>query len=604
MANTLYGSGVVPEKAKEIRRLIIEGTYRAKSGHPGGSLSVADIMAYLYFCEMKTYAENPSDPDRDRFVLSKGHCAPALYGALALRGFIKEADILKLRHTDGPLQGHPTIKTPGVDMSTGSLGQGISAAVGMALAGKLDKNSYRVYTVLGDGECEEGLVWEAAMLAGNKKLDNLLAVVDFNNLQIDGTLAEVNSPEPFDKKFEAFGWNVITIDGHDVDQINKAFKEAKTVKGQPTVIIAKTMKGKGISFMENKASWHGTAPNREQYEKAMAELGFEPLPAPEVKATTTTAPATPMIATRESYARALKDMGKTDENLVVLDADLACATKTGVFAKEYPDRFINAGIAEQNLMGTAAGLAAAGKTVFASSFAMFAAGRPYEIIRNSIGYTGFPVNIGATHAGVSVGEDGATHQCNEDIALMRTIPGMVVINPADDTEAYAATIAAAKCQSPCYLRFGRFATPVFNDPATYEFKLGQAITLKEGKDVTIIATGLPVHECVKAAEILEKHEISAKVMNIHTIKPLDKSAVIKAAIETGFIVTVEEHSTIGGLGSAVCEAVALAKPVPVVRLGVEDKFGHSGPAAELLDEAGLTAEKIAQSVLDAMGLKQ
>jgi Transketolase len=603
MANTLYGSGVVPEKAKEIRRLVIEGTYRAKSGHPGGSLSVADIMAYLYFCEMTTYAENPSDPDRDRFVLSKGHCAPALYGALALRGFIKEADILKLRHTDGPLQGHPTIKTPGVDMSTGSLGQGISTAVGMALAGKLDKKSYRVYTVLGDGECEEGLVWEAAMLAGNKKLDNLLAVVDYNNLQIDGTLADVNSPEPFDKKFEAFGWNVISIDGHDAAQIDKAFKEAKTVKGQPTVIIAKTIKGKGVSFMENKASWHGVAPNREQYETAMADLGATPLPAPEAKPAAV-ASDVKMIATRESYARALKDMGKTNKDLVVLDADLSGATKTCVFSKEFPDRFINAGIAEQNLMGTAAGLAASGKTVFASSFAMFAAGRPYEIIRNSIGYTGFPVNIGATHAGVSVGEDGASHQCNEDIALMRTIPGMVIINPADDVEAYAATIAAAKCQSPCYLRFGRFATPVFNNPDTYEFKLGQAITLREGTDVTIIATGLPVYQCLKAAEILEQHEISAKVMNIHTIKPLDRSSVIKAAIDTGFIVTVEEHSTIGGLGSAVCEAVAVAKPVPVVRLGVEDKFGHSGPAAELLDEFGLTAEKIAQSVLDAMGLKQ
>lgn len=259
--------------ATRIRMAAIEGTFNAKSGHPGGSLSVADTLAYLYFQEMQVDPQNPKWPGRDRFVLSKGHTAPALYGALALRGFLPEEEIPKLRHTGAMLQGHPDMKgTPGVDMSTGSLGQGISAAAGMALAGKLDGASYRVYAVLGDGEIEEGQVWEAAMFAAAKKLDNLCIVVDNNNLQIDGTIEEVNSPYPIPEKFEAFGFNVIQIDGHDLDQIDAAFTAARACKGKPTAIIQKTVKGKGVSYMENQVAWHGSAPNQEQRDQAFAEL--------------------------------------------------------------------------------------------------------------------------------------------------------------------------------------------------------------------------------------------------------------------------------------------------------------------------------------------
>lgn len=259
--------------AVKARMGIIEGTYNAKSGHPGGSLSIADVLTYLYFSHMNINPENPKDPNRDRFVLSKGHTAPALYSVMALRGYFDIDEIKLLRKTGEMLQGHPDMKgTPGIDMSTGSLGQGISAACGMALSAKHFGDDYRVYTVLGDGEIEEGQVWEAAMFASNKGLDNLCAVVDFNNLQIDGTLDEVNSPCPIDEKFEAFGWNVIIIDGHDFDQIEKAFKDADATAGKPTVIISKTVKGKGVSFMENKAGWHGTAPNAEQYSQAMEEL--------------------------------------------------------------------------------------------------------------------------------------------------------------------------------------------------------------------------------------------------------------------------------------------------------------------------------------------
>lgn len=259
--------------AIQVRKGVIEGTGHAKSGHPGGSLSIADIVTYLYFHEMHVDPKNPKWEDRDRFVLSKGHTAPALYAALSLKGFFPWEHIATLRQPDSILQGHPSMKyTPGVDMSTGSLGQGISTAVGMALGAKLQGKSFRVYAPLGDGEIEEGQVWEAAMLAGNRKLDNLVAIVDWNNLQIDGTLDDVNSPCPIDKKFEAFGWNVITIDGHDFDQIDDAFTAAKACKGKPTCIIAKTIKGKGVSYMEDKCEWHGAAPNAEQYEQAMAEL--------------------------------------------------------------------------------------------------------------------------------------------------------------------------------------------------------------------------------------------------------------------------------------------------------------------------------------------
>ena len=308
-------------------------------------------------------------------------------------------------------------------------------------------------------------------------------------------------------------------------------------------------------------------------------------------------------ATRESYGEALTALAEKYENLVVLDADLAAATKTGIFKKAYPDRHYDCGIAEANMMGVAAGLAATGMIPFASSFAMFAAGRAFEIVRNSIGYPHLNVKIGATHAGISVGEDGATHQCCEDIALMRTIPGMVILNPADDIEAKAAVEAAINWDGPVYCRFGRLAVPVINNNPDYKFEIGKGITLRDGMDVTIVATGLMVCEALEAAEMLAKDGISARVINIHTIKPLDSELILKAAKETGCIVTCEEHSIIGGLGSAVAECVSESCPVPVTRIGVNDTFGHSGPAVALLKEFGLCADNIAAVTKQAVAKK-
>ena len=309
-------------------------------------------------------------------------------------------------------------------------------------------------------------------------------------------------------------------------------------------------------------------------------------------------------ATREGYGEALAEMAAECDRLVVLDADLSKSTKTASFLKVCPERFINCGIAEGNMMSIAAGLATTGLVPFASSFAMFAAGRAFEQVRNAIGYPHLNVKIGATHAGISVGEDGATHQCNEDIALMRTIPGMTIINPADFLEAKAAVRAAYDYEGPVYLRFGRLAVPVFSDKAGYRFEIGKGATLRDGSDVTIAATGLPVPFALEAAGLLEKEGIHARVLNIHTIKPLDEKLILKAAEETGAIVTAEEHSIIGGLGAAVCEAVCAACPVPVVRVGINDVFGISGPAEELLEIYGLTAQNIAEKAKEALKLKK
>ena len=304
------------------------------------------------------------------------------------------------------------------------------------------------------------------------------------------------------------------------------------------------------------------------------------------------------VATRESYGNALKELGAENPNVLVLDADLAGATKTGVFKKAYPDRFFDCGIAEGNMVGIAAGLATTGKIPFCSSFAMFAAGRAFEQVRNSVGYPHLNVKIAATHAGISVGEDGATHQCNEDIALMRTIPGMVVINPADDVEARAAVKAAAEYEGPVYLRFGRLAVPVFNDEANYKFEIGKGILLREGTDLTIVATGLCVNSALEAAEKLAAEGISAEVINIHTIKPLDEEIILKSAKKTGKVVTAEEQSVIGGLGSAVCDVLSEKLPSPVKKIGVYDVFGESGPAVKLLEKYKLDGAGVYEQIKD------
>lgn len=613
--------------ANEVRKHIIDGVYNAKSGHPGGSLSIAELVTFLYMEKLNIDLSDMDNPYRDRLVLSKGHCVPAIYGILAQLDIISKDEIKNLRHIGSKLQGHPSITMPGIDMSTGSLGQGFSAACGMALAAKIDNKDYKTYAILGDGELQEGIVWETAMFASHNKLSNLIAVVDNNGLQIDGNIADVCSPYPIDEKFKAFGWNVCNCDnGHDFEKLAEAFGMSFS-NDKPTVIIIKTIKGKDISFMENNSSWHGAAPNDDEYKIACEDLKKISETLSEYKQTSydlvkeiqtkkpfcnkpynnsiyenikniKISPIDSAKATRESYGEALRDFAEDYPDLFVIDADLSPATKTNIFSKKYPERFINCGIAEQNMIGVAAGLAACGKIPFASSFAMFAAGRAYEIIRNSVGYPNLNVKIGATHAGISVGEDGASHQCNEDIAIMRSIPNMVIINPCDDLEAKLAVKAALDYKGPVYIRFGRFAVPQFNGK-DYKFELGKGVTLREGTDITIVATGLMVNEAVSAADELLKKGISARVINIHTIKPIDAEILQKAARETGKIVTVEEHSIIGGLGDAVISAIS-ENPVSVRKIGINDVYGYSGPAKQLLQSFGLSAENIVNNVTELL----
>lgn len=420
--------------ANEVRKGVVTAVHAAKSGHPGGSLGAADIMAYLYFEEMNIDPADPHKADRDRFVLQGSRGAGPVFGVGKSRLFSRRRarDAASYwQPTAGPSQHE---RRPWHRYVHRIARSGISAAVGMALAAKHWGDSYRVYTLLGDGECEEGQVWEAAMFAGNHALDNLVAVVDHNGLQIDGTIDEVNSAMPLADKFRAFKWHVIELaDGNDMAQIAAAFAEARKVSDSPVAIIAETVKGKGVSLW--KTRWAGTARH-----PTMNSLS-RPWPSSQRQGGALMADVK-KVATRVSYGEALVELGNERDDFVVLDADLAAATQTGKFKAAHPERFYDAGIAESNLMGLAAGIATTGHVAFASTFAMFAAGRAYEQVRNSIGYPHLNVKIGATHAGISVGEDGATHQCCEDIALMRTIPGMTVIVPADDIEARACVRAA------------------------------------------------------------------------------------------------------------------------------------------------------------------
>ena len=528
--------------ACKVRMGVIESTHGAKAGHPGGSLSAADMFTYLYNKEMRIDPANPKWADRDRFVLSKGHTAPGLYSALAYRGFFPVEDLPTLRHIDSYLQGHPNMNTvPGVDMSTGSLGQGISCAAGMAKAAKyLHKDDVRVYALLGDGEIEEGEVWEAFLFAAKYKLDNLCVMIDLNGLQ--------SRPDEY---YQGQG---------------------RQLHGEPGRLARQGPQRRGIQDR------HGRA------ERSTGRTGGAGMS--EVK----------KIATRDSYGAALVELAKDHPDVVVLDADLAAATKTGVFKKAYADRHFDCGIAESNMMATAAGMAAMGLVPFASSFAMFAAGRAFEQVRNSIGYPHLNVKIGATHGGISVGEDGASHQCCEDFALMRSIPGMTVLCPADDVEARAAVKAAYEHEGPVYLRFGRLAVPVFHDEASFKFEIGKGEQLTEGNDVAIFATGLEVGEALTAAEQLKNEGIQARVINLCTIKPLDEEIVVKAARECGAVVTCEEHSILGGLGEAVAAVLGEQCPTKMRRVGVKDVFGHSGPAWDLLEQFGLRSDAIVAAV--------
>ena len=648
--------------ADEMRAYALIAIHAAESGHPGGSLSIMDVVANLYMHTMRHNPKNPTWEDRDRLFWSAGHKAPALYVGLAQAGYFPMDDTATLRRYDSPFQGHPHwLKLGGVEMSAGSLGQGLGVAVGDALAARLDGKDYRVYVIMGDGEQQEGSIWESAMSAGQFKLDNLCAVVDKNGLQIDGSVCDVMDIDPLADKYRAFNWHVIEIDGHDPQEIHDAFDEAKATRGKPTVLIAKTVKGKGVSFMENVAGWHGKATaSREELDRALADLRVPSVTRARVDALLKVAEtyqakvgkridaqvprfkrntwwnsgkkmAAGMDPTRAGFGRALAEAGR-DERVVCIHADISDSIKITDFEKadaSRMDRVFSVGIAEQNMMEVAAGLAKEGKIPVTGTYGVFASGRPWDQIRTTICYGNLNVKIGGAHGGVSVGADGATHQALEEISLMNCLPNMNLSVPADAVETRKATLAGLlDIEGPVYLRFAREATPVISTDDT-PFEWGKANVIRyrgeadafidafetqlagayvsEGEDVAFIACGPVVAEAMRAAWILkEEYGLEARVVNVHTVKPLDRAAVEAAADEVGQLITIEEHQ-VGGFGNIIA-AAALGRKNPrraahLEMMGVPDTFGESGMPWELMKVFGLTAEHIARKALEMLGRK-
>lgn len=502
-------------------------------------------------------------------------------------------------------------RLPGLDMSTGSLGQGLSAGVGMAIAAKLGGKSYRTFVVIGDGESQEGQVWEAAHVAARYKLDNLVGILDWNRFQQFGWRADgMQQAHPLEnprQKFEAFGWHVIETDGHDQAQLLRALEEARGVQGRPVMIVAHTIKGRGVSFMENQADWHAKAPNDQQLATALSDLGGDLMLVPDPAAVPYQAKrwALPMAPTRRftpvpGKAQAQRDvfgneliaLSKTYPNLVVLDGDLANSTKADLFAAAVPERFLQMGIAEQNMASAAAGLAHSGYIPWISTFTSFIVKRSLDQIRVQVAQTHANVKLVGSYSGIMTNRTGKSHQSLADLAVMRSIPGLVVVAPADGEEAAQAMAAMMAYQGPVYLRLNREPSPAIFDKS-YTFKLGAGVVLREGTDVALISTGVQTSRALEAAELLAKDGISARVLHLPTVKPLDTGAIVAAAKATKRVLVTEEHTVTGGLGSAVAEVLSELHPVPVKRHGIEDTFAESGSDDELLSKYGLTAAHVA-----------
>lgn len=595
--------------AQKLRSQAIRMTTEAGSGHPTSCLSCAEIFAALFFEEMRWDQNDPQTRNTDTFILSKGHAAPILWAALYEAGAIYE-DPLTLRRAASSLEGHPMPSNPWIKVATGSLGQGLSAANGIALANRLDGLDSRVYCLLGDGECSEGAVWEAAQFASLNGLANIVAIVDANGLG-------QSCPAPYDhdlsvlaRRFEAFGWKTLEIDGHDVKSILAALAAAR--HEGPTVIIAKTTKGKGVSFLEGEEGWHGKALDRGGMEQALDEIGegdveagLRPRQAGEIKAAARRSfhRISPQykpgdaVATRDAFGNALQKLGKAMPELVVLDGDVKDSTRTQGFERAIPERFFQCYIAEQNMVGTALGLAVSGKLPCVATFACFLT-RAYDFIRMA-GYSQ-PRHLVffGSHAGVSIGQDGPSQMGLEDIAMFRTVLGSTILYPCDAVSAERLTDQAVKTRGIVYLRATRSKTPVIYSNHE-EFPLGGSKTLRSSAsdDLTIVAAGVTVHEALAAYEKLKSEEVRARVIDAYSVKPLDVDTLSRSARETGRLLVVEDHWKDGGLGDAV--AGAIGSLAPIYRLAVT-KLPHSGDPEELLDLQGISRRAIEERVLSVM----
>jgi transketolase len=593
--------------AQKLRRHSLESTAEAGSGHPTSCMSAAELMSVLYFAEMHFDPGDPGGNAADLFVLSKGHAAPILWAALREAGAIDD-DLLTLRRSDSRLEGHPTPLVPWVRVATGSLGQGLSAAVGMAWARRCEGAPGRVFCLLGDGEVAEGSVWEAAQFASFNGLDNVTALVDVNRLGQSGPTMYQHDTAVYEARFRSFGWEAVTVDGHDVTAVREALAAGRAVKGKPFALVARTLKGKGVSFLEDKEGWHGKPVKKgEELQKAVAELGDTAVALPveprRYSPITERAPVEPQVApayqlgqevaTREAFGTALAYLGARCPQVVAIDGDTKNSTFSERFKAVDPHRFAEAFIAEQNMVGVALGMSTEGKIPFASTFACFLT-RAYDFIRMAAISRPSHLVLCGSHAGVSIGEDGASQMALEDLAMMRAIVGSTVLYPSEAVSAERLVELAARTPGIVYIRTSRPKTKVLyaNDEA---FEVGGSKTVRssERDRATIVAAGVTVTEALVAHDRLAAEGIATRVIDLYSVKPVDAETLRRAAAETRALVTVEDHSVHGGIGDVV--AAAVAGRAPVTMLGVRE-IPRSGKPAELMAAHGIDADAIVKAV--------
>ncbi|MDP3724876.1 MAG: transketolase [Nanoarchaeota archaeon] len=597
------------ELAKLVRYYILLGTKEAGSGHPTSSASAVELMACLCFGGyFRADLEDPENPNNDRLIFSKGHAAPLLYALYAAAGKVSEEEIKTLRKFGSRLEGHPTLEFPYTEAPTGSLGQGLSIGVGMAINGKhLDNLPYKTYVLLGDSEMAEGSVWEAMEVAAHYKLDNLVAILDVNRLGQRGETMHGHDVRAYGKKAEAFGWHAVTLpDGHNIGEIQKAYNEAGNIKEKPVIIIAKTQKGKGFPGIENADGWHGRALKGEDYEKAIAALGEvrkdirgeilapeKRVPAPYAPEGGERAVYKEPAATRKAYGNALVRIHKKHPEIVVLDAETSNSTFAEMFKKKYPDRFFEMYIAEQNMVGAALGLARRGKLPCVSTFAAFFT-RAFDQIR-MCGYSDAHIIFAGSHAGVSIGEDGASQMGLEDIAMFRAVEGSVVLYPSDAVATEALVGEAARHKGIVYIRTTRKDTPILYNESD-EFHIGGSKVIRETKNdvATIIGAGITLYEALDAEEELKKQGIAVRVIDLYSVKPIDTETLQKAARETKRFVIVEDHVPEGGMGEAVRSALE-GEDVRICSLAIR-KRPKSGTPEELLRYEEISKEAIIKKI--------
>jgi transketolase len=596
--------------AKLVRYFILTSTTAAGSGHPTSSLSAADLMTALLFGGIFRFdPERPEHTNNDRLIFSKGHASPLLYALWAAAGKVSEQELLAMRKFGSPLEGHPVAAFPYAEAATGSLGQGLSISLGMALNAKyLDKLSYRVFVLLGDSEMAEGSQWEAMQLAVHYKLDNLVGIIDVNRLGQRGETMYGHDMSAYEKRIASFGWKTEVIDGHNFDEVLSTYRRALKYRGMPVMIIAKTVKGKGVSFLEDKDGWHGKTLNKEQYQEALKELGdvdktlrgeisgpddLEPERRVPQQADAMIYPPDKPVATRKAYGNALKRIYPQFPDMVVLDAEVSNSTYAEIFQETYPERFFEMYIAEQNMVGVAVGLQSRGKIPFVSTFAAFFT-RAFDQIRMSR-YANANIKFSGSHAGVSIGEDGPSQMGLEDIAMFRAILDSVVLYPSDAVSTEKLVEEAARHKGIVYLRTTRKETPILYR-TDEEFPIGGSKVLRKTDNdrITLVSAGITLHEALGAWEEMKNEGVLIRVIDLYSIKPVDKMILEEAAQDTKAIITIEDHFAEGGIGEAVKSAFD-AMPVPIHSLAVR-RMPMSGKPAELLDYEGISKDAIIKKI--------